>query len=117
MSVISNLAHAPLFGLLALWLALAPPREAGWPRLSRGAVLAILGAVVLYGLVDELHQTTVPGRVASVLDILTDLVGAACTLWVVGYVGGRGASERGLWARLAAGVLACVAAALLASVA
>jgi hypothetical protein len=42
-------------------------------------------------------------------------VGAACVLWIVRYVGSRDASERGLWKRLALGVLACVLAAALAA--
>ncbi len=113
---VSNLAHAPLFGLLALWLALLLPREGGWPRLTRWAIAGLLAGVVLYGVADELHQSTVEGRDASLLDIITDGVGAACTLWIVHYVGGSGASEGGLWKRLALGVLACATAALCASV-
>ena len=33
-----NFAHAPLYGLLALWMALLLPRENGWPRIDRSFV-------------------------------------------------------------------------------
>lgn len=115
MGWVSNLAHAPLFGLLALWLALALPRRNGWPRLDVRGIGAIVVLVGVWGVVDELHQSTVVGRHASVPDVLTDLTGAACTLWIAAYVGSGEANERGLWKRLGLGILACCLAALLAN--
>lgn len=112
---VNNLAHAPLFGLLALWLVLLLPRSGGWPRLDRRAAAAILLAVLAYALLDEWHQSTSPGRSPSPYDILTDLVGAACTLWIVAYAGHPGASDRALLARLLLGTTFCCAAALLAT--
>ena len=114
MGWISNLAHAPLFGLLALWLALALPRRDGWPRLDGRSVGVLVLFVGLWGVVDELHQSTVPGRDATLPDVLTDLVGAACTLWIAAYVGSGQASEGGLWKRLGLGISACSLAALFA---
>ena len=115
MGWVSNLAHAPLFGLLALWLALALPRRGGWPRLDGRAIVAIVLVVGLWGGIDELHQSTVLGRDASLSDVLTDLTGAVCTLWIAAYVGSGEASDRGLWKRLGLGILACSLAALLAT--
>src|SRR5690606_20164179 len=43
---VNNLAHAPLFGLLALWLALLLPRSNGWPRLDRRTATQVLLAVL-----------------------------------------------------------------------
>ncbi|HLD06571.1 MAG TPA: VanZ family protein [Candidatus Nanoarchaeia archaeon] len=40
---------------------------------------AILFAI-LYGALDELHQSFVPGRVASIVDVAMDGVGALCVL-------------------------------------
>ena len=79
---VSNAGHVVLFGLLALWLALALPRDggAGWPRLAGrvAATMGVVGLVSAWGAVDEWHQSFT-GRTPSVLDWLTDTVAAA---WV-----------------------------------
>ena len=112
---LTNAAHAPLFGLLALWWILALPRREGWPVLGRAALLAVLGAVLAYGALDEWHQSSVPGRDASVLDLATDVVGAACTLWLAAYVGTPGASAGGTLRRIGLGLLFCALAGLAAT--
>lgn len=112
---VTNLAHAPLFGLLALWAALVLPRAGGWPRLGPRHVAAVLGFVLLYAVLDELHQASSPGRHPSPYDVLTDLVGAACVLWIAAYLDAGAATERGLIWRLLLGVAFCLAAALLAT--
>ncbi len=69
----SSLAHAFLFGVLALLYARA---LGGRPRVwFISLVLALL-----YALSDELHQGFVPGRQPDVLDIVCDMVGAALAL-------------------------------------
>lgn len=116
--VLSNLAHAPLFGVLALFLAallLRPLVERGWPRFEAVRAGAVLLLTVLYGVIDEWHQSRTPGRDSSALDLVTDLVGACAVLWIVFYLGSERASETGLWKRLLAASLACVAAATLAT--
>ncbi len=104
---LSNSAHAPLFGLLALWAALLLPRRADWPRFTAASVALLLAFVVGYGLLDEFHQSHVPGRDPALTDVLTDLTGAACTLWIIAYTGTPSATERGLRARFALGIFAC----------
>jgi hypothetical protein len=77
----TNLAHAPLFGGLAALLGLALwPREGGKvpPRL-----LAAWGLSVLYAISDEIHQSFTPGRSSSVVDVMTDALGAALALLIV----------------------------------
>ncbi len=115
--LVSNLAHAPLFGFLALFLTAVLVREEGgtWPVLRWARVVLVLALVVGYGLVDEWHQSHTPGREASPVDLLTDLTGASAVLWIVSYLGQRTASEVGLWLRLLWGTAACVASASLAS--
>jgi len=108
-----NCGHAPLFGLLAFWGVLALPREGGWPRIEARAALGILLAVLAYAVVDELHQSRAVGRVASPFDVLTDGVGAACTLWIAAYLGRAEATARGLHGRLVLGLAACALAGLL----
>lgn len=114
-AVLGNLAHAPVFGLLGLILASALLRRAGggWPRIGRGAVARVMLPVLLYAIVDEVHQSYTPGRDASALDVLTDVVGAACVLWIIAYLGSPSASEAGLRRRLFLGVIACVFCAVL----
>lgn len=107
LSYVANLGHAPLYGLLALWVVLLLPRTGGWPRLGWAEVGWVLAAVLAYGISDELHQATVPGRSPSVLDLLTDLIGAAATLGVIAHVRSPAASPGGFWWRITVGLLAC----------
>ena len=113
---LTNLLHAPLFGLFALWLALALPREGvrfgGWPRLGGRERWLVLALVALAGLADEVHQHLgARGRDFSLLDIGTNLAGAAAVLAVIAYLGRDGAGDRGLAGRLAAGLAGCAVAA------
>ena len=120
MAFVANLAHAPLFGLLAFWATLCLPRssdpegDAGnWPRLDRRTLPWLVGAVFLWAVIDEWHQASVPGRQPSALDLVTDLVGATATLVVIRWLGRSGADAPGLLARLGVGLVACCAAAAL----
>ncbi|HUR26802.1 MAG TPA: VanZ family protein [Planctomycetota bacterium] len=105
-----NTGHAFLFGLLALWIVLALPRENAWPILRRETVALVLVIVLVLGALDELHQGSVPGRTMSVTDVITDLTGAACVLWIAAYAGSARALERGLRWRLSISVAACLVA-------
>jgi VanZ family protein len=116
---LSNLAHAPLFGLLTLLvaaLALRAPRSGvhAWPRAEGPRRALVLAAILCYGVLDEWHQSRVVGRDASALDVLTDVVAGALVLWIVGVLGRPELTERGLLARLALGLAACAACAALA---
>ena len=115
LAVLSNLAHAPLFGLLGLWLCLTIARRDGWPDLTRARVLALLAAVLALGAIDELHQHFTPNRNMSATDLLTDVTGALAVLVVVHHLGARERSNAGVAARLVAGAFACVVAALIAT--
>jgi hypothetical protein len=100
--VLSNSAHAPLFGLWAVSLSVLAPRERGWPALTPRACAAILAAVLVGGLADELHQHYLsPGRDFSVLDLGTDVLGAALSLALVAHVSSGVATPAGLLRRLA----------------
>lgn len=119
--VLGNGMHAFEFGVLTLLaLPLARRREApegayigAWVRLAPAQVLGLLGLALLCAVVDELHQIWVPGRVASVFDVLTDVTGAACVLWIASYLGREDAREGTLRRRLGLGILACTGAACL----
>lgn len=61
--------HALFFGVLAgLWHLGLPPR--------RGRAALAWGLAVLWGVIDELHQSQVPGRSADPWDALADACGA-----------------------------------------
>jgi hypothetical protein len=82
---------------VAGWLDLSHPRDkvvhgaafaalAGLVYMATGRPLLAVALASLYGLSDELHQATVPGRVASVWDWLADTAGAALAvglLWLL----------------------------------
>jgi VanZ family protein len=114
--LLSNLAHAPLFGILTLLAAalVLRERDGGWPHPRRARIALVLALVLGYGVLDEWHQSRIPGRDPAALDVLTDLVSAALVLWIVFTLGRRELPERTLLARLGAGVLLCVACAALA---
>ena len=78
--VVRKLAHMTEYGVLALlvWRALRGPEHArGWSNKSAALALTIC---LLYAATDEFHQAFVPGRSASVRDILIDTTGAALAL-------------------------------------
>jgi VanZ family protein len=69
-------AHMAGYGMLAL----AFLRGLGYQR--KNHILIVLLLVFLYAASDELHQSFVPGRNASSVDVLIDVVGAALALSV-----------------------------------
>lgn len=71
--LVSSLAHAFVFGVLALLLARALGDR---PRAARLAFVL----TVLYAFSDELHQAFVPGRVPDLWDLVCDALGAGLAL-------------------------------------
>ena len=62
---------------------------AKWAGVTRSRALGAILLSTAYGLTDELHQWFVPGRVAEVLDLIADTVGAAVgvgLVWACGIV-------------------------------
>ena len=112
---LSNGVHAPLFGLLGLGVVAMLPRTGGWPRLDVRQVSLVLALVLTYALIDELHQSTVPGRDASIFDLFTDWSAAYITLGVAVVAGRAGTQEPAFRRRLGLGVLICCLAGLMAT--
>jgi VanZ family protein len=75
--VLRKLAHLTVYAALAVAVAFAL-RAHGLP--ARRAFPAAFALTVAYAISDELHQTTVPGRVGTPVDVAIDAVGAACGL-------------------------------------
>jgi VanZ family protein len=76
-----SIGYFVLAVLVVRALAGGLPRRIG----VRVAAIALLVTVV-YGISDEFHQSFVPGREASVYDVVTDAIGAlagtiACWAW------------------------------------
>ncbi len=82
---VMNAGHSLLFGLLALCLLLCLPRLDGWPVVGRANGGTVLGIVLVLGVLDELHQGTVPGRHMAATDVITDMTGAICVVWLCAY--------------------------------
>jgi hypothetical protein len=105
-ALLHNGMHVVAYGvlagtcLLAVARAGAPPRRhAAWERVS-------FAIAVAYGIVDELHQSFVPGRVCSVADAMTNAAGALLGLLLVrALLGGTPALPRAV----AAAALVCAA--------
>ncbi len=81
-SLVANSGHVALFGILGGLLFFA------WTGPLAGRFCWSAGIAAAFGIVDELHQTWVPGRSSSVADVLSDVSGAvlgSCVLmWTLG---------------------------------
>ncbi|HGY91640.1 MAG TPA: hypothetical protein ENK43_10765 [Planctomycetes bacterium] len=104
-----NLFHAPLYGVLAfLWAG----GLGAWREVPRRLPLIFRLAVsisVLWGILDEWHQSFVPGRDPDVFDVLTDFQGAILGVLVLGFIKAprEGAARRARQSiALAMGILA-----------
>ncbi|MEM9227710.1 MAG: VanZ family protein [Verrucomicrobiota bacterium] len=67
-----KLAHLLVFGLLATAIYRACPPA--WSQ--RKSIGTAIGFTVLFGLFDELHQGTTPGRSMDIYDWIADAIGA-----------------------------------------
>ena len=115
-----NLAHPGVFGVLALLLIPLFGRRKGphglrWTAISPVGALWLVALVSLYGFTDEVHQSMVEGRDASLLDSLSDAVGAYFVVRVTLYLSREDANTAGLLRWLLAGLATSVASAGLAT--
>lgn len=81
-----KLAHVTVFAVMAALLTMALHDRSPSPSRSLNATHAQAAAAVLatlVGVADELHQSTLPGRVAGFEDLLADGVGIALGLFCV----------------------------------
>jgi VanZ family protein len=75
---VSNASHIPLFAGLGFCLAMTF-RYRPWP--SRALDTLAIG--LAYSIFDEYHQSFIPDRTMSVLDISLDLVGIVLAVWML----------------------------------
>jgi VanZ family protein len=83
--ILKKAAHMIEYGMLAflLWRALSRGRGA----LSRSALVTAFVVSVLYAASDEYHQTFVPGRKGTLVDVGFDTVGALVALLAMSSLG------------------------------
>jgi len=113
--IASNGYHCFEYGVLAISLCLFAPREQGWPRLRARETAWIVAAAALYGLSDEIHQHFVPSRNSSLLDLLSDTVGAWLATRAVARAGGIDYDARVLQRIVLLGIPLCIACGALAN--
>ncbi len=78
-------AHAINYGVLCVLLIWALA-SGDWPTLTASLILSAVCLAVILGVADEFHQSFIPGRDATVRDVIADAVGAiagACVAAVV----------------------------------
>jgi VanZ family protein len=83
--LLKKAAHMIEYGILAFLLWRALSRGRGAP--PRSALVAAFVVSVLYAASDEYHQSFVPGRNGTPVDVGIDAVGALVALLVVGSLG------------------------------
>lgn len=79
---LDKLAHMSIYGILAGTILFAFSDHQKNTRTGKVILLTVIFCL-LYGISDEFHQSFVPGRTASVYDLLADGTGAVivCALW------------------------------------
>lgn len=96
-NVWDKLLHVVAFGLLTLFFLLASNRGFRHPVRPALLVTAVLFSL-LYGVIDEWHQSMVATRVASAADLLADGVGSVAALpfytWIARVIQDRGDGNR-----------------------
>lgn len=80
---LDKLAHAVVYGILAWTAQRAFFHQSWWEAGRKWSIALAIAFATLYGLTDEFHQSFVPGRVSSVLDLGADVLGAIVAMsWV-----------------------------------
>ena len=75
-----KLLHAA--GYTVLGVAAQRATHGGMTAVRPGPALAAVLLTIGYGVLDEIHQSTVPGRESSPADAAADAVGAVMAVWV-----------------------------------
>jgi len=89
-----KLFHAAVYAVLGVFVsgALLPAQYSGDPRRVRLAAVLVTG----YGILDEFHQSFVPGRSADFFDVVADasggLLGIVAVLYLLGRLSRAGAT-------------------------
>lgn len=92
---IRKLGHWTEYGVLSMLLLWALKNDSDRVWTWRHACWTLC-FVLIYAISDELHQSFVPSRTASLVDVMIDVFGGICgTLWTYWYRTGMGAPLNG----------------------
>jgi len=86
--------HCIVYGVLALSALFAVPEYKYNANPYRISLLVVLFCL-LYGISDEFHQSFIPGRFPSVLDLVADTIGAVVVVWIWYRMKRKGLGARG----------------------
>ncbi len=81
-SHLDKLIHVVEYSFFGALLCRAVMAQGAFRRWGLGALAAVLLAGVLYGVLDEWHQRSIPGRDSSPYDVMADAIGAALGAWI-----------------------------------
>ncbi len=87
---VQNALHVPAFAALAWAWRWA---LGAWLRVSIVRAIAAIAIASAYGVFDEWHQSFVPGRYASLTDVVLDVAGAALGIWLAAWASRYAASS------------------------
>ena len=79
----AKLIHLIYYGVLCLLVHRAISNQIRYPLLARHSYLFGVFFAVLYGVSDEIHQLSTPGRHGQYTDVLIDAVGAFLFIGIV----------------------------------
>lgn len=88
---LQNTLHVPTYAVLAAawhWALRA------WMRAPYARSLGACAFASVYGVLDEWHQSFVPGRYASLTDVMLDVVGALLGVWLIVWANRYAAKNR-----------------------
>ncbi|MDQ2969989.1 MAG: VanZ family protein [Acidobacteriota bacterium] len=90
-----KLVHFGLYAVESFFLFLSV-RWPGRPRFSLSRVFTLVGAMAVWGVADEVHQTWIPGRSCEAGDVAADVAGATVGALAASalFAGRRGATRR-----------------------
>ena len=91
---LDKIFHFIIYAVLAVSVLFALP-EAKYRQYPRRISLLVVLFCILYGISDEFHQSFVPGRFASVVDLAADTAGAVAAVLLWWKTTGRGLEEDG----------------------
>ncbi len=79
-------SHFFAYLILAVLLYLAVSFQEKFMFAKRYASLLTMAVILLYGVLDELHQMLIPGRSAEFLDWTADAAGTICGILIISFL-------------------------------